>query len=415
MDLRRSLVRYLASGADLETLGERVALFVKKPVCVYGPAGELQAFAQLPQAATVLPFDPPAVLAPATLDGEDDRAVVVGPFPDAGVMHRMMASPVHDHQGQTIGAVTIAEHHGRLHGLDRLAAEAFSDLLTLRDHAAREGVQAREARRADLARDLIFGYGEEAKLVARARDHGIRLGTGGAHLVATIAQRDQLAGMVDLRPEPVERALTRVFRTEQVFVGSADGAVFVLLAGIGEEDKATTDLVRAVLDGVVEELWHPDADVIAALARPCFKAPDFSRARRECERGLEVLRSLGGAAPRRTVSAQELGVLSLAGGGSGRAGAGQFAVDVLGELATPESGELLQTLAAYFDADRSARDAAAALGVHQNTVRYRLGSIAKQTRLDVLGSPGDELMARLAVGILRMQGRLPETSRQDSA
>ena len=41
--------------------------------------------------------------------------------------------------------------------------------------------------------------------------------------------------------------------------------------------------------------------------------------------------------------------------------------------------ELLDTVCAFFDCDRSVRNSAKHLGVHENTIRYRLGRVLELT------------------------------------
>jgi DNA-binding PucR family transcriptional regulator len=47
------------------------------------------------------------------------------------------------------------------------------------------------------------------------------------------------------------------------------------------------------------------------------------------------------------------------------------------------------------------------LGVHRNTVRYRLGNIERMTRLAVTTDEDDYLTAQLAVHVLRLHGLVP--------
>jgi hypothetical protein len=47
------------------------------------------------------------------------------------------------------------------------------------------------------------------------------------------------------------------------------------------------------------------------------------------------------------------------------------------------------------------------LGVHENTVRYRLSRIAEVTHLDVVMNGDDQLAVQMALLILRLEGKLP--------
>ncbi len=55
----------------------------------------------------------------------------------------------------------------------------------------------------------------------------------------------------------------------------------------------------------------------------------------------------------------------------------------------------------------SIRGSAAALDVHENTIRYRLSRIEELTGLAVMHDPDAQLRARLSLLVLLLQGRLP--------
>lgn len=96
------------------------------------------------------------------------------------------------------------------------------------------------------------------------------------------------------------------------------------------------------------------------------------------------------------------------------AGAERLAREALGGLLDGPRGRarLLETLRAFLDCNRSMRNAAAVLGVHENTVRYRLGRIAEVTGLDVVGDPAHHAIAYLAVQMCRLLGRLGDAGGQ---
>ena len=59
----------------------------------------------------------------------------------------------------------------------------------------------------------------------------------------------------------------------------------------------------------------------------------------------------------------------------------------------------------------SIRGSAAALDVHENTIRYRLSRIEELTGLAVMHDPDAQLRARLSLLVLLLQGRLPNGMR----
>jgi DNA-binding PucR family transcriptional regulator len=66
--------------------------------------------------------------------------------------------------------------------------------------------------------------------------------------------------------------------------------------------------------------------------------------------------------------------------------------------------DLLQTLRVFFDSSRSVRRSAERLGVHENTIRYRLARVEEHTGLAVASSSEDQLTMQLALLILRLIG-----------
>jgi hypothetical protein len=86
----------------------------------------------------------------------------------------------------------------------------------------------------------------------------------------------------------------------------------------------------------------------------------------------------------------------------------RFALDAAGALLEPEQDrqQLLATLVAFCDSHRNVRATGAALRVHENTVRYRLGKIAELTGLDVAANAEDQLTAQLAVLVFKLRGWL---------
>ena len=69
--------------------------------------------------------------------------------------------------------------------------------------------------------------------------------------------------------------------------------------------------------------------------------------------------------------------------------------------------DLLTTLCSFFDNMASIRRSAASLGLHENTIRYRLSRIEELTGLAVTHDPDAQLRARLSLLVLLLQGRLP--------
>ena len=168
--------------------------------------------------------------------------------------------------------------------------------------------------------------------------------------------------------------------------------------------KETIELLRARLAA--------KRPVLAAISSACMQPADYGCAYKETQQVLGCLRSLRGRedAALSLLAADDLGAARLMLTMVDGAEADRFTRNTLGPLL--ERGnrtveELLDTVRAFFDADRSVRNSAKHLGVHENTIRYRLGRVLELTGLDVATDSGAQLTVQVALLILKIQGRLP--------
>jgi DNA-binding PucR family transcriptional regulator len=142
----------------------------------------------------------------------------------------------------------------------------------------------------------------------------------------------------------------------------------------------------------------------------CREPEDFPRAHRELREVEELSRSFGWS--RRVVTVDELGLFRVV-VASGRV---REAVRFADELVRPvrehdgADGSLLATWRAFLAAEARVQRAAADLGVHENTVRYRLGRVRELTGKDP-ASLDTLLTARAAFQILELAGWFRDTDR----
>src|SRR5262249_5628905 len=66
--------------------------------------------------------------------------------------------------------------------------------------------------------------------------------------------------------------------------------------------------------------------------------------------------------------------------------------------------DLVKTLRVFFDNSRSVRRSAQQLGVHENTIRYRLARVEELTGLAVASDSEDQLTVQFSLLILRLTG-----------
>jgi DNA-binding PucR family transcriptional regulator len=108
------------------------------------------------------------------------------------------------------------------------------------------------------------------------------------------------------------------------------------------------------------------------------------------------------------LAADDIGAARLLLASASREEVRQFARDTFGPLldeGTVKSEELLATLEAFLRRGRNVRECSDELGVHPNTVRYRLAGIERLTGLAVTTDDSDYLTARIAMTVLRLSTR----------
>jgi sugar diacid utilization regulator len=169
------------------------------------------------------------------------------------------------------------------------------------------------------------------------------------------------------------------------------------LAGVGATAAAVQDVLEAV---------DSESTLMAAISSRCTDARAFVRAYEEARQVMSCVRSLADDDRPVVLTADDLGSGRLLLASSSRAEAERFAHDALGPLLTAGDdtmAELLRTLQVFFAGARSVRRAAERLGVHENTIRYRLARIHHLTGLAVGSDSDDDLTAHLALLIVRVQ------------
>lgn len=176
-------------------------------------------------------------------------------------------------------------------------------------------------------------------------------------------------------------------------------------AAPGTVVAARADEVVAIVAGSVETARALATSCLAASAsltgagvgNPCDRAAGIARSYAEARRALAAGQRMGSGA---SVSVfADLGIHRLLSRIPDVGDLRAFAEEVLGGLGP----EYVETLAAYFSENGSPARAAQRLGVHPNTVGYRVRRVEELTGLS-FAQHKDRLMAEVAVEILRAPG-----------
>lgn len=397
----------ILQGAGLGAIVELIARLTGKATALYDAAGQLVAEHQPEQATVRLA---PGLIGDALADPRVG-ALLHEALPGASVMmepllataggHRHLVAPV-DIGQERWGWLVVLEQFTRLTGFDEFLVRRASTYLSV-DLASRQRQVASSADgRALVARQLIRGVPVE-EMAGNAEYLGIRLD---AHRVAIVVS----CASDGVQPEGLADALRACGCDDVLVAREPNGAV--LLAEVPESDAAAIS-VRRIKAGLVEALARagaPASDLAGDYSigiSGVSRAPDaIAGAVLEARQIARCVDTVPGRSPHRVLSADDLGPGRLFVASAEPAEIARFTEDVLGCLLeeTESSIELLRTLEAFYDTGRSVRLASERLGVHENTVRYRLSRVHALTGLDAAADADDQLSVQVALLVLRLQG-----------
>jgi GAF domain-containing protein len=334
-----------------------------------------------------------------------NRPVVVGPAPAAGLLHRFLLTPVVLH-GKTWGYLTVMEFGSRFTALDLATSRSTATAVAIELSVERRATLADDHAREGLVRDLVNGLEDRAALARRAEQLSFRIAS--PHVVCLLATQDD----TPLATQDVEKACRKLGLANDLWVAAVPQNAVAVVMEVDESTPRPQALaaVKETIEGLRGALGAKRR-TLAAISSACLGAGDYSAAYKETVQVLRCLRSVRGAedGALSLLAADDLGagrlMLTMVDGDE----ADRFTRNTLGPLL--DSGnrtleELLDTVRVFFDEGRSVRNSAKHLGVHENTIRYRLGRVLELTGLDVGTDSGAQLTVQVALLILRIQGRL---------
>jgi sugar diacid utilization regulator len=400
------LTALVLAGANLAEIAEAVAELTGKPCEIYDPDHRRLAAAAPPWSKGGTPtrsFDRairnhPAVDAALKALG-DKGSGVIGPLPEAGLTHRCLVSSITT-RDDVWGQLAIMEYGSRFGALDAHIARRAATNVALELAAERRAARAEWDARASLAGELIRGTSDANAVTRRAEYLGVDLLA--PHVVCLVGALGE--GVLPSTADIAARFAARRPGRAVLATAVAEGVLVILqldgdlppLEGIA----ATRTEVQDVLDDL------GGGALVAAIASRCTAAGDYVRAYAEAGQVMRCLQSFAEGERSLVLTADDLGPGRLFLASSSPAEADRFVQDALGPLLEPGQtaiADLLETLDVFFKSSRSVRNAAQHLGVHENTIRYRLARIQDLTGLAVGSDSGDELTAHLALLILRVR------------
>jgi GAF domain-containing protein/sugar diacid utilization regulator len=411
MAVQERLSDLVVAGGSLQKLVQALAELLVKPCAVHDADNVQLAVASAPGVADgIVPrlletsvVDAPAVQQ-ALAAGNDSRAFLVGPLPDAGVAWRHLVAPIVVH-GQFWGRLVVMEHRTRFTGGDMLTVRRAASLIALQMGTERRAVEDAVTAGASLVAELLGGYSDPEAVQHRADRLGVRLDK--PHFVALIHSRHR-----DESPVSDVRATLAAFRAvapdASVRAAPLGGGVAAL---VELPDRPADRLFAERADELLErilEVVRGRRQLVAGISSMKSDPREYSEAYREAQQVVECIRRFGKDSGPAVLSAADLGPGRVFLATCDPDVVRNFADATFAELTQdPSKVDLLATLCSFFENTASIRRCASELGVHENTIRYRLSRIEELTGLPVTHDPDGQLRARLSLLVLRLEDRLP--------
>lgn len=320
----------------------------------------------------------------------------IGPLPAIGVHARAIAAPV------VLGAenwgVLVVHDAGR--SFQPFEAEASARVgarLGAALAAATGEATTVAALRAAVARDMVHGATDSAELVGRAQAAGFWPDT--AHVLVLFDSpstmlrhevRDRLTGLVG----SVLEAPT--------IVPADDGEGLVILSPAPDGPARLTSVLNSRLR------QDPSFDDVSAVVSNPFPQPDSAKqAYLECRQAMRCVHRFRHPGLPRVAQVSDFGAaLPFLASVDVTEARAYVRSQLRGLDGAAGEDDLITTLRVFVDS-LNVRRCARVLGVHENTVRYRLGRIEKLTGLDLLNDAGGQLRAELTVSAMRLVGDVP--------
>lgn len=293
--------------------------------------------------------------------------------------------------GGRSGYLSMSGEPGTLTEGDRLVLVQTAGMCTaLLGEQTRLPSSERSARERQVA-DLLLGR-LATSAAALARGQALGIGAGDEVVVGLLETSDAQPNLNDAR-EIVARALGPALASNLTVVV---GAVGMLLPNL-DLDEAKHALERT--------LAHDSSEMIVALSKPLPNVVHAPDGLREARFAIDLRRhnALHGRVIN-NASVDDLGLYEILYPLWGHPALALFQSVLLGELEKYDrqrKAELIKTLDAYLSAGGALSEAAASLGIHRNTLSYRLQRIGELTGRD-LGQPRERLLLQVALLARRM-------------
>lgn len=323
-------------------------------------------------------------------------SATIEPMLGTEVSRRQLAAPI-DVWGERWGWLVLVEHRARLTSFDDFLIRRASTHLALELAGRRKANASSADARAQLARQLVRGTTAEDDLRRTAEYLGVKLDV--PRLVVYLSARQ---GSVDT--SALVDGLAARTGAEVLLTKGPDALALLVEIGDGAAAWPAVRAVKAALTSVLNEIAA--RELTAGVSSVCRGSADIPGGYRVARQVARCLENVASDQPHRVLAADDLGPGRLFVADAPREEIERFVEDVLGRLLADEQAcaDLIRTLEAFYDTGRSVRLASERLGIHENTVRYRLARVHSMTGLDVAADADDQLSVQVALLVIRLQG-----------
>ncbi|MFC5996487.1 PucR family transcriptional regulator [Pseudonocardia hispaniensis] len=402
-------------GANAHELAQVCAGLLVKTVVLLDASFELRAYCSGGggdvAAATWNPDDPSIRRLLGALAAEN-RPLRVPAVPDSVLPHGCLATPIAVGQ-QKLGYLLVLEDAagGETDDTDLLVVSQAATLFALTLAKEQTTIDLGRRYQGAIVDALVSGHFLDREDASRkltslglAEDQPFRVGviraqtegTQGVGVFAASPEIQHLLGeLAAAIPEAVPGAAVTVRGAEAVMVlpeETAEGG-----PGRARETEALRSLAATLADHSI------GVKATCGISEPTRRAELAPRRMRQAEYAADIGIRIGRAG--QLVRYDELGIYRLLLQIGDLRQLGQFADEVLGAVlrydATHKT-DLVRTLSVFLNQHASLKQAARQLGVHANTISYRLQRIEQLTPLN-LANPDDRLAAHVAVKIIDSQ------------
>ncbi len=178
------------------------------------------------------------------------------------------------------------------------------------------------------------------------------------------------------------------------------GSHLIVFYPLGSRELSTA---RESITSMLREVWarietgNAPYTVSCGISRPAKELGAFRRAYDEAKQSFEIGRALAGNRNSTVTHYDELGLLRFVQMSETSVEIRSYCIDMLGPLLEHDrrsSAKLLETLRVFLESNQNHAEAARALGIHYNSLRYRLKRIRQ-----LIGDIFEEPQRRLAVEV----------------